>query len=41
MTENPAFTLLFEDDHLIAVGKEPGIVAHPCYKHPFRPTWRL
>ena len=31
---DPAFTVLFEDDHLIAVGKEPGIVAHPCYKHP-------
>ncbi len=25
---------LFEDDHLVAVNKAPGIVAHPSYKHP-------
>ena len=26
--------MLFEDDHLLAVAKEAGVVAHPCYKHP-------
>jgi 23S rRNA pseudouridine1911/1915/1917 synthase len=27
-------TVLFEDDDLIAVSKPPGLVSHPCYKHP-------
>jgi len=26
--------VLFEDDHLLAVSKDAGVVAHPCYKHP-------
>ncbi len=26
--------VLFEDGHLLAVNKPPGIVVHPCYKHP-------
>jgi 23S rRNA pseudouridine1911/1915/1917 synthase len=26
--------ILYEDDHLLAVNKQPGIVVHPAYKHP-------
>jgi len=26
--------VLFEDEHLIAVAKQAGVVVHPCYKHP-------
>ncbi|RPJ75914.1 MAG: RluA family pseudouridine synthase [Acidobacteria bacterium] len=26
--------VLFEDEHLMAVCKQAGVVAHPCYKHP-------
>jgi 23S rRNA pseudouridine1911/1915/1917 synthase len=29
-----ALELLFEDEHLLAVNKPPGIVVHPSYKHP-------
>jgi 23S rRNA pseudouridine1911/1915/1917 synthase len=26
--------VLFEDDHLLAISKAAGMVAHPCYRHP-------
>ena len=26
--------VLFEDEHLLAVGKDAGVVVHPSYKHP-------
>jgi len=29
-----ALEVLFEDEHLLAVNKPPGIVVHPSYKHP-------
>jgi 23S rRNA pseudouridine1911/1915/1917 synthase len=29
-----ALQVLFEDEHLLAVNKPPGIVVHPSYKHP-------
>lgn len=30
----PVVTVLFEDDHLLAVVKPAGLVTHPTYKHP-------
>jgi 23S rRNA pseudouridine1911/1915/1917 synthase len=32
--QNLPLDVLFEDEHLLAVNKPPGIVAHPSYKHP-------
>ena len=26
--------ILFEDEHLLAIDKQAGLVVHPCYKHP-------
>lgn len=34
MPEPIPLDVLYEDDHLLAVSKPPGIVSHPCYKHP-------
>lgn len=31
--ESAALDILFEDDHLLALNKPPGIVVHPTYKH--------
>lgn len=38
--------VLFEDEHLLAINKPPGVVVHPTYKHPSRTLlnailWRL
>lgn len=33
-TAPPTVTVLFEDDHLLAVAKPAGLVTHPTYKHP-------
>ncbi len=33
-SQPPAVSVLFEDDHLLAVEKPAGLVTHPTYKHP-------
>jgi 23S rRNA pseudouridine1911/1915/1917 synthase len=32
--ENRALEVLYEDEHLIAINKPPGLVVHPSYKNP-------
>jgi 23S rRNA pseudouridine1911/1915/1917 synthase len=32
--EDRALDVLYEDEHLIAVDKPPGVVVHPAYRHP-------
>jgi 23S rRNA pseudouridine1911/1915/1917 synthase len=31
--ENVGLDIVYEDDHLLAVNKPPGVVAHPTYRH--------
>jgi 23S rRNA pseudouridine1911/1915/1917 synthase len=31
--EDAALQILYEDDHLLAIDKPPGLVVHPAYKH--------
>ena len=33
-TDHPPLSVLFEDDHLLALNKPAGVVVHPAYKHP-------
>ena len=44
--EERALEVLFEDEHLLAINKPPGVVVHPTYKHPSQTLlnavlWRL
>src|SRR5512138_906964 len=32
--EDTPLDVLYEDDHLLALNKPPGVVVHPAYKHP-------